>query len=107
MRRLAVALFLLGAPCAANAQCAIGEFATIDGGRIVCQSAAGPRPPGSGFTPGGTVNCPIGTTPMVEANGNRTCVNLALRPLDQDMKRVPAKPKQNKFEISKKCPACK
>jgi hypothetical protein len=107
MRRLAVAVFLLGIPCAAKAQCAIGEFATTEGGMIVCQSAAGPRPPGSGYAPGGVVNCPIGTTPMVEANGRRTCVNLAQRPLEQDMKRLPAKRKQNKFEISKKCPACK
>jgi hypothetical protein len=53
------------------------------------------------------VNCPVGTTPMVETNGHRTCVNLANRPLQQDMNRLPAKPKRKKFEISKRCPACK
>jgi hypothetical protein len=110
MRVQAAVILLLAATCAADAQCAIGSFPTTNGdGRTVCQSAGGQTPPSSGFSPGGIVTCPRGTTAGVDQWGNRTCSSLAeQQPLPADVEAKPApKPKPKKFEISKKCPECK
>jgi hypothetical protein len=112
MRITAAALLFLTATCAANAQCALGAFPTTNGdGQIVCQSAAGQRPPSAGFDPGGGVigNCPTGATAGVDSWGNRTCSSLSEQTSGAAPQAAPAKkaPPRKRFEISKKCPECK
>jgi hypothetical protein len=91
MRHQAAIVLLLAATSAAQAQCPIGSYPTINSdGHTVCQSAAGQQPTTMGTFP---TSCPPGATAGVDSGGRRTCSSLS-----QDQPERPLGPLQERLD---------